>query len=116
MYRTALSRNSRRILFQAPRRARARTKNLSSRQAERIPVPFVGQCRCTGKSKIYRVALTSKEPPHAVDDFYKYVGEHLPEEGETIKVVRFLRGRVIRARVTRVDFAYNPGIAATEVG
>lgn len=69
-----------------------------------------------GETKIHRVALTSKDPPHAVDDFYKYVGEQLPEEGEIIRVVRFLRGRVVRARVTRVDSTYNPGIAATEVG
>ena len=57
-----------------------------------------------------------EEPPHAVDDFYKYVGAHLPEEGEIISVVRFLQGRVVRARVTRVDSAYTPRIAATEVG
>ena len=69
-----------------------------------------------GETKIYRVALTSKDPPNAVDEFYKHVGERLPEEGEVINVVRFLRGRVIRARVTRVDSNYNPQIAATEVG
>ena len=69
-----------------------------------------------GETKIYRVALTSKDPPHAVDEFYKHVGERLPEEGEIISVVRFLRGRVLRARVTRVDANYNPQIAATEVG
>ena len=68
------------------------------------------------ETKIHRVALARKEPPHAVDDFYKYVGEYLPEEGEISKVVRFLRGRVVRARVTRVDSAFNPRIAATEVG
>ena len=64
---------------------------------------------------MYRVALTSKDPPYAVDEFYKHVGEQLPEEGEIIKVVRFLRGRVMRARVTRVDSDRNPQIAATEV-
>jgi hypothetical protein len=53
---------------------------------------------------------------HAVDHFYKYRGEHLPEEGEIIAVVRFLRGRALRARVTRVDPSYNPQIAATEIG
>ena len=69
-----------------------------------------------GETKIHRVGLTSEDPSHAVDDFYKYVGEQLPEEGEIIEVVRFLRGRVIRARVIRVESAYNPRIAATEVG
>lgn len=68
-----------------------------------------------GETKVYRVALTSKDPPHAVDEFYKHVGEHLPVEGEVIKVVRFIRGQVIRARVTRVDSDLNPQIAATEV-
>lgn len=69
-----------------------------------------------GETKIYRVALTSKEPPHAVDEFYKHVGEQLPEEGEIVNVVRFLRGRVIRARVTRVDSSRSPQISATEIG
>ena len=69
-----------------------------------------------GETKIYRVALTSKDPPHAVDEFYKYIGEQLPAEGEIIKVVRFIRGSVIRARVTGVDSSYNPQIAATEAG
>ena len=68
-----------------------------------------------GKTKIYRVALTSKDPPHAVDEFYKHIGERLPEEGEIINVVRFLRGRVLRARVTRVGSSHNPQIAATEI-
>jgi hypothetical protein len=71
--------------------------------------------RSVGETKIYRVALTSKDPPHDIDHFYKHVGERLPDEGEIINVVRFLRGRVIRARVTRVDPNYNPQIAATEV-
>lgn len=52
---------------------------------------------------------------HAVDVFYKYRGEQLPEEGEIIDVVRFLRGRVIRARVTRVDATFDPPIAATQI-
>ena len=69
-----------------------------------------------GESKIYRVALTSKDPPNAVDEFYKHLGERLPEEGEIINVVRFIRGRVLRARVTRVDSSHSPQIAATEVG
>ena len=45
-----------------------------------------------------------------------YRGAHLPEEGEIIDVVRFLRGRVIRARVTRVDVSFDPTrIAATQI-
>ena len=36
-----------------------------------------------GETKVHRVALTSKEPPHAVDDLYKYVGEDLPKGGPT---------------------------------
>ena len=38
-----------------------------------------------------------------VDEFYKYPGKKLPEVGEVIKVVRFLRDRPTRARVTDVD-------------
>jgi len=68
-----------------------------------------------GETKIYRVALISKDPAHAVDEFYKHVGEQLPAEGEIINVVRFMRGQVIRARVTRVDRNFNPPIAATEI-
>jgi hypothetical protein len=69
-----------------------------------------------GGTKIYRVALTAKDPAHAVDEFYKHFGDQLPEEGEIINVMRFIRGRVIRARVTRVDPTDKPPIAATEVG
>ena len=68
-----------------------------------------------GETKIYHVALTSKESPHLVVELYKHVGDDLPEQGEIINVVRFLRGRVIRARVTRVDSSYSPQISATEV-
>ena len=42
-------------------------------------------------------------------------GEHLPEEGEIVDVVRFLRGRAIRARVTRADANSTPQIAVTEI-
>ncbi len=66
-------------------------------------------------TRIYSVSLVSKDSSHAVDPFYKYCGEHLPEEGEIIHVVRFLRGRAIRARVTSVDANFNPQIAATQV-
>jgi hypothetical protein len=61
------------------------------------------------------VSLVSKDSSHAVDDFYKYRGEHLPEEGEIIDVVRFLRGRVTRARVTCVDANTDPQIGATQI-
>ena len=52
-----------------------------------------------------------------VDEFYKYTGRDLPEVGETIKVVRFLRDRPTRARVTRIDQDYvsKPRIMAVEV-
>jgi hypothetical protein len=65
--------------------------------------------------RTYGVSLLSKDS-NAVDPFYKYRGEHLPSEGEVINVVRFLRGRVIRARVTRVDASADPPIGATQVG
>jgi len=61
------------------------------------------------------VSLVSKDSSHAVDVFYKYRGEHLPEEGEIIDVVRFLRGRVTRVRVTRVDANTDPQIGATQI-
>ena len=67
------------------------------------------------ETRTYSVSLVSKDKSHAVDVFYKYRSEQLPEEGEIIHVVRFLRGRVIRARVTRVDASFNPQIEATEI-
>jgi hypothetical protein len=39
----------------------------------------------------------------------------LTEVGEIIGVVRFGRGRAIRARVTRVDASRDPPIAATQI-
>jgi len=65
--------------------------------------------------RTYSVSLVSLDAPGEVDEFYKYRGDHLPEEGEIIDVVRFLRGRRIRARVTRVDANYKPQIAATQI-
>jgi len=62
----------------------------------------------------YSVSLVLKDSD-AVDEFYRYYGEQLPEVGEVIAVVRFLRGRATRARVTRVDPDYNPRIAATQI-
>ncbi len=52
------------------------------------------------ETKTYNVSLALKDPLRAVDPFYKYRGEHLPKEGEIIDVVRFIRGHVVRARVT----------------
>jgi len=49
----------------------------------------------------YSVWLTLKDSD-TVDEFYKYRGQELPEVGEVIEVVRFLRDRPTRARVTRV--------------
>jgi len=65
--------------------------------------------------RTFGVSLVSKDPSHAVDQFYKYRGEHLPAVGDVIDVVRFLRGKAIRARVTRVDASGNPHIAATQI-
>jgi len=67
------------------------------------------------ETRTYSVSLVSKDSSHAVDDFFKYRGEHLPEEGEIIDVVRFLRGHAIRARVTRVDANYVPQITARQI-
>jgi hypothetical protein len=65
------------------------------------------------EERTFSVALVSNDPSHAVDVFFKYRAEQLPEEGEIIEVVRFLRGRAVRARVTRVDIRSNPAIEAT---
>ena len=50
----------------------------------------------------YTVWLTLKDS-ETVDEFYKYVGDEPPQVGEVIKVVRFMRDRPTRARVTGVD-------------
>ena len=65
--------------------------------------------------RTFSVSLVSNDSPRTIDVFYKYRGEALPAEGEIIDVVRFLRGRRIRARVTRVDVRSNPPIAATQI-
>jgi hypothetical protein len=67
------------------------------------------------ETRTYTVALALKDSLGAVDPFYKHRGEHLPEEGEIIEVVRFIRGHVIRARVTRVDAWSDPQIEATQI-
>ena len=62
----------------------------------------------------YSVWLTLKDSD-TVDEFYKYLGEELPKIGEVIKVVRFLRDRPTRARVTRVDADRQPRISAIQI-
>jgi hypothetical protein len=66
------------------------------------------------ETRTFNVSLISKDSSHAVDVFYKYRAEHLPRVGEVIDVVRFLRGHVIRARVTSID-PYSEQIAATQI-
>jgi hypothetical protein len=65
--------------------------------------------------RTFSVSLVSKDSSRAVDVFYKYRGYHLPRVGVIIGVVRFVRGRVIRARVTYVDDTADPPIAATQI-
>ena len=65
--------------------------------------------------RTFGVALVSSDSTHAVDSFYKYRADDLPEVGQVIDVVRFIRGRAVRARVTRVDANGRPEIEATQV-
>jgi hypothetical protein len=65
--------------------------------------------------RTFRVALISADASHSVDSFYKYRSERLQEVGQIIGIVRFVRGRVIRARVTRVDPRVTPPIEATQI-
>ena len=60
------------------------------------------------------VSLTLKDSD-TVDEFYKYLGKKLPQVGEVIQVVRFLRDRPTRARVTRVDARVEPRITAIQI-
>jgi uncharacterized protein YerC len=64
----------------------------------------------------YNVRLTMKNS-ETVDEFYKYLGTELPTVGEVIKVVRFLRDRPTRARVTQVetDLQFRPRITAIQI-
>lgn len=80
-----------------------------------LRVPLACHSCVVDETRTFSVSLGSKDKSHAVDVFYKYQAEQLPEVGETIHVVRFLRGRVIRARVTRVDATGDPQIAATQI-
>ena len=63
----------------------------------------------------YSVWLTLKDSD-TVDEFYKYPGAELPEVGEVIRVVRFLRDRPTRARVTSVAADFEPRIRAVQIG
>ena len=65
-------------------------------------------------SRYHSVWLTLKDSD-TVDEFYKYRGEELPDEGDIIEVVRFLRDRSTRARVTRVDAYFQPRITAIQI-
>jgi hypothetical protein len=67
------------------------------------------------ETKTFKVAFDSKDPSEAVDPFYKYVSESLPEAGEIIDVVRFHGARSVRARVTLVQAHSEPQIAATQI-
>jgi hypothetical protein len=67
------------------------------------------------ETRTYRVSLVSMDASEAADPFFRYVGEQLPEVGAVIDVVRFHRGRPIRARVTHVDDNRSPPIAATQI-
>jgi hypothetical protein len=67
------------------------------------------------EKRTFSVSLVSKDPTGAIDEFFKYRGHALPLEGEIISVVRFIRGRAIRARVTRVDPRSIPPIEATPI-
>ena len=61
------------------------------------------------------VSLTLKDS-ETVDEFYKYPGKTFPHIGEVIKVVRFMRDRPTRARVTGVDArAIQPRITAIQI-
>ena len=51
-----------------------------------------------------------------VDEFYKFTGEELPQIGEVIQVVRFLRDRPTRACVTEVWVGIRPRIMANQIG
>ena len=49
-------------------------------------------CHSLGMAETtYSVSLVSADPSKAVDHFYKFRGERLPEEGDIIDVVRFVR-------------------------
>lgn len=73
-------------------------------------------CHSRVVTSYYTVWLTLRDSD-TVDEFYKYTGEKLPRVGEVIKVVRFLRDRPTRARVTNVDtdFQHRPRITAAQI-
>ena len=67
------------------------------------------------ETRIFKVAFVSKDATKAVDPFYKYMGEKLPEAGEVINVMRFPGARAIRARVTLIQRHHEPQIAAKQI-
>ena len=97
--------------------------NTSALSAGRWPERSAGRAASTCHSggvaeagSYYNVWLTMKDS-ETVDEFYKYPEAHLPQVGEIIKVVRFLRDRPTRARVTHVDedFNFRPRITANQI-
>ena len=105
----------------AVERARERSRELQAQAAEvKVTADHLRAEALRARERMsewrtYGVSLLSKDPTQAVDVFYKYRGEHLPEVGQIIKVVRFLRSRPILARVTRVTAGFHPPITATEM-
>jgi hypothetical protein len=105
----------------AVERAKERSRELQSQAAEaKVKSDHIRAQALRARKRIsewrtYGVSLVSKDSTQAVDAFYKYRGEHLPQVGEVIVVVRFLRSRPIRARVTQVDGGFDPPITATEI-
>ena len=85
----------------------------------RYAAPLRSQPTChsdgVAETRTYRVSLASADASETADPFYRYLGEQLPKEGAIIDVVRFVRGRPIRARVTHVDADTSPPIAATQI-
>ena len=67
------------------------------------------------EARSYHTVWLTLKDSDTVDEFYKYRGEKLPEVGEVIDVVRFLRDRPTRARVTRVDPDLQPRITAIQI-
>jgi hypothetical protein len=66
-------------------------------------------------ARSYQSVWLTMKGTDTVDEFYKYRSDELPEVGEVIEVVRFLRDRSTRARVTRVDAYFQPRITAVQI-
>jgi hypothetical protein len=69
------------------------------------------------EARSYHSVWLTLKGSDTVDEFYKYTGKELPKVGEVIQVVRFLRDRPTRARVTQVDtdFQFQPRITAIQI-